>query len=59
MEHHRKLFYILYLKYSKLRAVAYDRVSSDKDEQEESFERQVEYYTRSSKIMKLRLCKDL
>ena len=30
----------------KLRVAAYARVSTDKDEQEDSFERQVEYYTR-------------
>lgn len=31
---------------SKLRVAAYARVSTDKDEQEDSFERQVDYYTR-------------
>ena len=30
----------------KLRVAAYARVSTDKDEQEDSFERQVDYYTR-------------
>ena len=31
---------------SKLRVAAYARVSTDKEEQEDSFERQVDYYTR-------------
>lgn len=30
----------------RLRVAAYARVSTDKDEQEDSFERQVEYYTK-------------
>ena len=33
-------------KKSKIKVAAYARVSTDKDEQEESFERQVDYYTR-------------